>query len=489
MEKIKIIIFFFLFIIKLINSIIVIPFKTFIPTYEDKHYKLTKLETWKDNIIYTNISIGTPPQKINMIIDSKTFATNLFQHMCDIPISEFNRNDSSTFKITKNIIYSPMTRASIIEETIYFYNDLNMSELQAYTLFKIIYSDNNKEDQSYIYEYHNSTCINTGLKLFHKSEIEDDINIINQFAQNFKESYDFTFKYTSDDEGVIIIGAEPHVFSPSIYDEKNYRTVKAEDPKCQDITNWYMEFDEIYLSYKDKNSGNVAKKILNETRRMRIQFDLNIIYGPSDYHRLIKKYFFDGKTGKCFEKVEELFTWYYCDKIAEEIIAREFPPLYFKMNEFDKIFELNYKDLFKEEEGKLYFLILFSNSPQDYFDVGKIFLKKYTFTFNRETKLIGYYINKKNQENLTDDDSFFSSTTFIVLIICLVSAFTVIGFFIGKFTFDKIRKRRKNELDDLYEYKPTEEGDNINSNNNNYNSNEENKEGDHLGINQTETME
>ena len=67
--------------------------------------------------------------------------------------------------------------------------------------------------------------------------------------------------------------------------------------------------------------------------------------------------------------------------------------------------------------------------------------------------------------------------------------FTVIGFFVGKFTYDKIRKRRKNELDDLYEYKPTEEGDNINSNNNNYNSSEENKEGDHLGINQTETME
>ena len=57
---------------------------------------------------------------------------------------------------------------------------------------------------------------------------------------------------------------------------------------------------------------------------------------------------------------------------------------------------------------------------------------------------------------MTDDDSFFSSTTFIVLIICLVLAFTVIGFFIGKFTYDKIRKRN-NKLDEIINYINTNE--------------------------------
>ena len=42
------------------------------------------------------------------------------------------------------------------------------------------------------------TCINTGLKLFYNSEIEKFSNIIDQLAQNNGESYDFTFKYTSN---------------------------------------------------------------------------------------------------------------------------------------------------------------------------------------------------------------------------------------------------------------------------------------------------
>ena len=184
-----------------------------------------------------------------MLINSESYITNLFQHMCDVSQSLFNRTQSSSFIIVRPITYYPMVKAAIIDETIYFYNDLKMEDLQPYKLLKLIYSDNNKEDQSYMYEYHNNTCIDVGFKLNHKMEIEKEINLINQLAQNFKESYDFTFKYTSDNEGMIIIGAEPHVYDSDNFQEINYRTVGAGDSDFQDYQDWHLTFDEIYIFY------------------------------------------------------------------------------------------------------------------------------------------------------------------------------------------------------------------------------------------------
>ena len=491
MEKFKIIIFAFFFLIKLFNCIVVIPFKTYkgiIPNSKNPKIE-TPVELWRQNLLYTKVEIGTPPQEIVMIIDSQSYITNLFQHMCDIPLSLVNYTGSSTIRTIRPVTYFPMVKASIVDDIIYFYNDLNMKKSQAYKNFRLIYSDNKQEDQSYMYEYHNNTCINVGLKLNHKIETEKDVNLINQLAMNFKESYDFTFKYTSEDEGVIVIGAEPHVYEPEKYSEKNYRTVGAEDNDFQDYRDWHLNFDEIYVSYNDKASNNKINKTLNETKKIRIKFDLGIIYGPTDYENIIKQMIFDDLISKkiCWEIDGELETSYYCDKSAEEIIKNQFPPIYFKMNQFNEIFELNYKDLFKEKDGNLYFLVLFSKTHQTFFEIGKIFLKKYIFTFNQDSKIIGYYMNIKNSNPSNEDNnkSFFTSITFYVIIAFVVVVFGIGGFVIGKIVYDKMRKRRKNELDDLYEYKPQEENDKE-KNRSSYNNSEETTEGDHLGLNEEE---
>ena len=335
-----------------------------------------------------------------------------------------------------------------------------------------------------MYEYHNYTCINAGLKLNYNHELEKNINLIIQLAQNFKESYDFTFKYTSENEGMIIIGAEPHVYDHDIYSEKDYRTIGAEDIDLQDYRDWHLNFDEIYFSYKDKITGNKINKKLNETKKIRIKFDLGIIYGSTDYKKMIKEIFFDDLVNdkKCWEEINGLETGYYCDKSkAEVIIKNEFPSLYFKMNQFNKIFELNYNDLFREKNGKIYFLIIFSETPQNYFEIGKIFLKKYTFTFNQDVKTIGYYLKAKDSNKSEDNNGlFFTNTSFIIIVVCAIIAFGVIGFFVGKYFYDKMRKRRMNELDDIYEYKPEDEGSIVDKNTNNDSSDE----GDHLGINE-----
>ena len=123
MEKLKIIIYLFFSIIKFNFCIIVLPFKTYkLP--EPSNYTIESIfNSWGKNILYTTLSIGTPPQKIINKINSNSYGTTLFQHMCDIPISLYNNNESKTFNRRQSVTYFPMVRASIIDETIYFYNN------------------------------------------------------------------------------------------------------------------------------------------------------------------------------------------------------------------------------------------------------------------------------------------------------------------------------------------------------------------------------
>ena len=52
--------------------------------------------------------------------------------------------------------------------------------------------------------------------------------------------------------------------------------------------------------------------------------------------------------------------------------------MYLKLNQFNKIFELNYNDLFREINGKIYFLVFFTSTSQNYFEIGKIYTNKYS---------------------------------------------------------------------------------------------------------------
>jgi hypothetical protein len=374
---------------------VVIPFKTYYRQEPDNFNASDVINYWEKNIIYTNSSIGNPPQKIIMILNSQSVGINLFQHMCDIPDSLYSKEDSNTFYEFKNIhSYHPMKNASIINETLFFYDNINTKELKPLEYMKIIYSDNDEEVQKDSYEYHNNTCINAGLKVGWMYYEDVQTNLISQLKKGFNlETYDFTFNYNSENEGKIIIGAEPHIYDPENFFELQYRIVGSVNG--QNDRDWFLNFDNLYQTYKVKSTGGILNETIGLIKTLRIQFDMGLIIGPNDYKNAIKLHFFSDliKEKKCFEKVVEgKKTVFYCEKSAEEDIKNDFPTLYFEMKQFNKLFELNYKDLFREKNGKFYFLVYFPEyTLGSYFTIGKIFLKKYSFTFNQDTKMIGYY--------------------------------------------------------------------------------------------------
>ena len=473
-------------LISVINCIILIPFKVFTKKEPDNFTASDVIYNWGEEIIYSNIKIGNPPQNISIIINSKNFESNLYEHMCDISGSFYDKNKSNSFYIEKEL----NDKEKRINETIYFYDNLNLKELKPFKYFKLKYSDNGTYSEQ-TYEYQENTCIKMGFKLNYVTFGESDYNLIKQLKNNYNilETFDFSFKYTSQNEGQIIIGSEPHIYDPNNYYENRYRVAPALKPGKDSLyrEDFFINLDKIYYSYTDKNTGEAIKENLNETYG-RIHFDMGVILGPGTYKKLIIKDFFEDlfNEKKCFlESVIDKqsnyeYQVFYCDKkLTENIIKNKFPTLYFEMKIFNKVFELTYKDLFREKNGKLYFLIYFkkNDSFENFFLMGSIFLKKYFFTFNQDTKMIGYYKEDINNDNKQNDNSIFSilkNKYVIFLMIILVIIFCLLGFFLGKIVYDKVRKKRLNEMDDNYDYFPQETNNNKNDNKDNNNDNNDN---------------
>ena len=356
-----------------------------------------------------------------------------------------------------------MKNSSIINEALYLYNDLNLKEQNPFKYIQIIYSDNEEKINVKAYQ---STCINIGLALGSIYYQENPTNLINQLKREIKviETYDFSIKYNKDNEGEIIIGSEPHIYSPDNYFELQYRLVGALDKKNQNSRDWFLNFDKLYYQYKVKSTGKIINETIGLVKSLRIKFNMGIINGPNEYKELIKRHFFNDliKEGKCFEKITtDKKTIFFCNKSAESNIQNDFPTLYFEMKQYNKLFELTYKDLFREKNGKFYFLIYFGEySYGEYFTIGTIFLKKYFFTFNQDTKMIGFYNENLpgGKKNNTNDNSFLikNKVYLIFIIFVLIIIFGLLGFYLGKLLYDNVRRKRINELDDNYQYNSNE---------------------------------
>ena len=101
--------------------------------------------------------------------------------------------------------------------------------------------------------------------------------------------------------------------------------------------------------------------------------------------------------------------------------------------------------------------------------------------------MIGYYNEdlpggkkkKKNNDKDTNFLSFLDNRVLIVIIAILVIIFGIVGFLFGKMVYNKVRKKRINEVDDNYDYFPEQNNGKGNDNNNN-------NEKDKLGINEAD---
>ena len=237
---------------------------------------------------------------------------------------------------------------------------------------------------------------------------------------------------------------------------------------------WIIEFTNYYFL---KDGTKISLNLTNFNNKIKgwFWFDLNFIIGTQDYLNSIKKNYFNNYSKKCMsEKFQKRYTVIWCDK---DFDTKDFPTLYFQNSEYNYIFELTNKDLFEIRGDKKYFLIVFDSLSNYPWKLGKIFLKKYFFNFETDSKQIGFYNNLINDE---PDNSDKYNSGFKLWLWFLWSGLIIIvgfgGFFIGNNIRKKNRKKRANELDDEdYEYKQKNidnKKDELINEDNNYKDNE-----------------
>ena len=160
----------------------------------------------------------------------------------------------------------------------------------------------------------------------------------------------------------------------------------------------------------------------------------------------------------CFSEEVEEYRIYSCDKKQSfNYIKKYFPILKFCMKQYDMCFEFDYKDLFREKKGILYFLVIFKSKEKKVyrFTIGQMLLKKYLITFNYDTKMIGFYnknIKYKENENKKLKIYYEYNVKIIFILIIGFILNLIIGFCLGKKIYEKTRKKKVNELNDDYKY-------------------------------------
>ena len=478
-QLIYIIISFSILLINKSECAIYLPFKILENDIYNDNKPLNVIRNLNESKLFSELYIGTPPTKIGVLFVSNIYELTIFQNMCDIPNSFYNKQNSSSQKHIKkiNYLFNKVMNCSVITEKLYLYLDKEQKKNISIDDMMIFYSDNKKEEfnqdlyykkdyEDREYEYHPNTCLNIGFQPRQNINFGGQANFVRQI-RDYREdgkpivnSYDYTFQFVSDTNGYLIIGEKAHEFDKNNYKEIDYILTAALNKDYN--FDWFIHFSSIYYSGIFENNTEY-KNTFKCNMSLKVDLTYGLFKGPIEYEDSIRKDFFDKliKDKQCFMDENEQFRFYYCDKkLSYDYIQKYFPVLNFCLNEHGFCFSFDYKDLFKEKNDILYFMVYF-NKTNNYgaFTAGQIFLKKYLLTFNYDSKMIGFYHNNLNNEsndkkgNENVDIYYYEHDIVAICIIAVVIIlFFIIGYFVGKKIYDKTRKTKANELIDDYDY-------------------------------------
>ena len=450
----------FAFFIEQVFNYLVIPFKTYYQREEKKedeeeYNSINFIQDYLNNKIYFPVEVGSPPKEVAFILTSKSSGLNIGYSICNkseftnLPQKyyEYSVENSTTYNLTSSNIKTISNTYSGYKSTelFKFYSDLEKNQIYEINDLPFIYTS--KEDVFYLYE-DGKICGLIGLTLFDKGTFQETYNLISLLKQrNITKNYTFSYEYDNqnNEEGKIIIGEYPHNYNKNKYNEEQLRNDYAV-AEHQDLV-WGLMFNSIYFIGEDQN-----KTLVNDIKYARFIPELNCIRGTKSYRKEIEDEFFSYYINKNICRYDNNIM--NCDANSEFKVEK-FPTLYFSHKKYNYTFELNYNDLFVKKGNKYFFLMILPSSHTEHFEMGKVFLKKYFFSYDLNKKTINFYnenipITKKD-EIIKDENTSYSIYLIIFGIILLVIA-CIIGFYIGIKLYAKSRNKRKNEIDEDYEY-------------------------------------
>ena len=425
------------------------------------------------NKIYSEVNIGIPKQTINFFFSMKGSSFYLFEGYCPYEITTFyDFKKSTTFQnssyCTNN--FNRISSICNIKEKITFYNNINLLSNISLNDSNIAFGKGLPNNKNSI---ENNVCGYIGFSLMSK----DISNLLHRFLLllkffNIIKEYTWTFhffdkknkndlyykinnnKILNDNyEGLFIIGIAPHIYDNQNFNETYYKSILSENRGY--LHTWDIKFFEIY--FYDENNSKIK---MNNFYQGGFDIETNYIISTKEYFNLIKEKYFNKYIYKnicTIEIIEAEKDYYNINYNYYEIIScninnfkekemKQFPDLNFFHLKYNYTFVFNYKELFKNYNNRIFFLILTSKSNENFWTFGKLFMKKYQFIFDTDKKTISFYIQRKKNNFNSSKYNYF--VIFLIAIIFSV----VIGIYIGKIIFMR-KKKIVNELHDDYEYK------------------------------------
>ena len=468
-----------LFIFQNSYNYIILPFKTTnIPFEESKNSSnienfLLQIDT---NQLYTTLSFGNPSKNIDFYISMDQISFSILSNNClKGSESSYNPHLSETFKneTDYDMNYGSISKACLGKDKCTFYNDLLLSKNISFDEFKFLFGNNTSPKSENIdserlcgtlglmrYTYNTFLTMNNFIYYLKTNKIIDSYNW-GLFYFDKENSYNIDKSIQSKYDGFLIAG-----LSNDSYLEI-FKTENVFAGYSYSSLYWSFSFSKIF--YNDSE----AEYIIGNSTPVDFVIDLNYITCTRYYYENIKNYFFKKFLDEKICTEETVYRTYdeniymiVCNSEFKKSIS-SFPKIYFFSERLSYIFNLDYNDVFKEYNNKIYFLIIFKQAMNTIWRVGKIFMKKYPFIFDNDQKTISFvYLkkfgnlpnddanndgNKNNKKGKDKNKSIWLNYKFYIFIGLLIIA-VIIGIFIGRQLWKNQRKKRANELDDNYDY-------------------------------------
>ncbi len=389
------------------------------PFKKKKNPKKSDLYNLIENNLEIILEIGTPPQKMNLRLQSRLYQFFIISSQIKSDIIKFNETLSSSFQRLSEkemgMRVSGMKKGYLIEESL----KINNNQINNISLMLATEIDNIESGA-------------LGLRLIKDPEKGFIASFIYQIKTLCNlDNYGFYLNFFDDDNGEIIIGTYPHLINKT-YNEKHfiYKNTGMKD----NTLFWIIDFD--ILRYDNE----IIKDALNFKGFIDVEFGL--ISAPYK----MQFYFKDNYLNITFCK-SELISNYYIYNCDLNYKIENLKNLSFQIKGINYSFNLTYQDLFFKNNNKYVFVIVFTNNEEikDWI-MGEKFLRKYQLIFDLDKKIIGFYTPQND-----------SSTPFIIIF--LLISFILITILLLIYIFFRLKKPRKiraNELlDDNYDYTPS----------------------------------
>ena len=413
-----------------------------------------------ENIYKTEVSIGEPPQDIPGFLRTDENGFYISNKSCP---------ERKSFNITKSKTFFYETNKKRFKESLYFFTSFYSTNYYK-QIYNYTFSININIQEPF--------CLNFGTQLLYKISGNDQDLITVLHKTKYIESYYYYYKIYSEDEVYLVLD-----LNITEKESINYKFVR---PLTQSLyyyswQKWGLNFE--YFNFEDRNIQIITG--------VKAVFDINLgcIISPPYFKESFEKYL-DKNNIKFKPMGNKFYDIYFFDKHMKDIEKIKNIELKFYSKELNFNFTFIFNELILEKDNGYYLLIITDSMNQFFWKFGFPFFKKYKFIFNQDSKIIGFQNYNQDPHNIEYNETIINKTIInsdenkkngkkeekynntynksiskIISIIFLSVIFLVIlalflGVFIGRKIFG-IRKKKVNELLELYDYSSKDKNTNV----------------------------